>query len=329
MNAPSVQLNDIALFVEVAKRRSFTLAAQHLSIPTSTLSRRILALEDAVGMRLLNRNTRRLDLTEAGAVYLERCQFLIEEARLAHEPLLALSRQPHGLLQVAMPQSLGALILPNALGAFITQYPDLDCAFDLSMRSPATRDGGFDVMIHFGQLPEVVEGDVRELVSLDQHLYASQAYLDRYGTPQTPDDLSRHQCLRSTAGPEHSTWTLAGADGKRIDVPVTGRIAANSVSMGSVLAGLGLGITRLPQCRAMLPALTQNSLHRVLPDWRVAPVSIYAICPSPLLPAKTRAFLSFIEPLLAPLQPGELELTRERTQAAALRHTEERKPAHG
>ena len=91
MDAASVQLNDIALFVEVARRKSFSLAARALNIPTSTLSRRISELERAVGMRLLNRNTRRLDLTEAGAQYFDRCQGLVDEARFAHEQLFSRS----------------------------------------------------------------------------------------------------------------------------------------------------------------------------------------------------------------------------------------------
>lgn len=94
MEASTVQLNDIALFVEVAKRKSFSLAARALNMPTSTLSRRINELERAIGLRLINRNTRRLDLTEAGAAYMSRCQGLIDEARLAHEQLQALSGGP-------------------------------------------------------------------------------------------------------------------------------------------------------------------------------------------------------------------------------------------
>ena len=123
MEAPTVQLNDIALFVEVAKRKSFSLAARALDMPTSTLSRRINELERAIGLRLINRNTRRLDLTEAGAAYMRRCQGLIDEARLAHEQLLALAGGPSGNLRVSMPYSLAIWLLPEIINDFTERYP--------------------------------------------------------------------------------------------------------------------------------------------------------------------------------------------------------------
>lgn len=123
MQAQTVQLNDIALFVEVAKRKSFSLAARALDMPTSTLSRRINQLEKAIGLRLINRNTRRLELTDAGTVYLLRCQGLIDETRLAREQLESLTGRPKGRLNISMPYSLAIWLLPTSLGAFLDSYP--------------------------------------------------------------------------------------------------------------------------------------------------------------------------------------------------------------
>src|SRR5690606_4834968 len=135
MESHPIQLNDIALFVEVARRKSFSLAARALSMPTSTLSRRISQLEHAIGLRLINRNTRRLELTNAGAAYLRRCQGLVDEARLAHEQLQTLSASPQGRLSIAIPYSIAMWLLPEALKAFTERYPDLECEFDMSMKA--------------------------------------------------------------------------------------------------------------------------------------------------------------------------------------------------
>lgn len=304
MESHNVQLNDIALFVEVARRKSFSLAARALDIPTSTLSRRIHQLEQAIGLRLINRNTRRLDLTDAGAVYLQRCQGLIDEARLAHEQLLSLSDKPKGRLSISMPYSLAIWLLPEALRGFTEQYPELDCEFDLSMRSSADSHGTpFDVTLRFGHDRGDAGADdnsvVQEVLSLESYLYASTGYLDEYGEPQAPADLAYHECLRTAIDEEHSHWHLH--DGTRdVSVRVQGHLAGNNISVMGTLAGLDMGIVRLPCCPALEPVVKRYSLRRILPQWRVAPLSIYAVFPTSLLPAKTRAFMDFIRPKLGP-----------------------------
>jgi DNA-binding transcriptional LysR family regulator len=318
MEASTVQLNDIALFVEVAKRKSFSLAARALNMPTSTLSRRINELERAIGLRLINRNTRRLDLTEAGAAYMSRCQGLIDEARLAHEQLQMLSGGPSGNLRVSMPYSLAMWLLPETINDFTERYPEAECEFDLSMMTASDAQGTpFDVVLRFGRdsdhplaAADVGNGGatpsgavVQELVPLDNYLYASDRYLERYGEPKTPGDLTQHQCLRTTIDDAHSHWTLhQGAVSER--VPVAGHLAANNMSIAGTLAGLDLAITRMPHCLALEPIIKRNSLKRVLPGWSVDPISIYVVYPSSIQPAKTRAFMDFILPKLGPPQEG-------------------------
>lgn len=307
MESHPIQLNDIALFVEVARRKSYSLAARALAMPTSTLSRRISELERAIGLRLINRNTRRLELTEAGNAYLQRCQGLVDEARLAHEQLLALSASPQGRLSVSIPYSMAIWLLPEALKAFTERYPDLECEFDLSQKAIENSQGGpFDVALRFGHRqaatePAAVEDPmVHEITSLDGHLYASADYLQTHGEPAQPADLSAHQCMRTTIDYEHSFWTLR--KGEHVErVAVQGAIAGNNISVIGTLSGLGLGITRLPNCRALAPILDRNRLRRILPDWTTDPLSVYAVFPSPVLPAKTRAFMEFLRPWLDPV----------------------------
>ncbi|MFD4839614.1 LysR substrate-binding domain-containing protein [Achromobacter sp. NPDC058515] len=318
MEASTVQLNDIALFVEVAKRKSFSQAARALDMPTSTLSRRINELERAIGLRLINRNTRRLDLTEAGAAYMRRCQGLIDEARLAHEQLQSLSGGPSGNLRVSMPYSLAIWLLPETINDFTERYPEVECEFDLSMMTASDAQGTpFDVVLRFGReadyppaasdngngaaFPPIGGAVVHELVSLNNYLYASDRYLERHGEPQTPADLTQHQCLRTTIDEAHSYWTLHnGMVSERI--PVSGHLAANNMSIAGTLAGLDLAITRMPHCQALDPIIKRNSLRRVLPGWSVDPISIYVVYPSSIQPAKTRAFMDFIRPKLGPAE---------------------------
>ncbi|MNS62808.1 HTH-type transcriptional regulator DmlR [compost metagenome] len=319
MEASTVQLNDIALFVEVAKRKSFSLAARALDMPTSTLSRRISELERAIGLRLINRNTRRLDLTEAGAAYMRRCQGLIDEARLAHEQLLSLSGGPSGNLRVSMPFSLAIWLLPETIKDFTDRYPDVECEFDLSMMTASDAQGTpFDVVLRFGRDSDFSTATsdngngnggassgrpagavVQELVSLDNYLYASDRYLERHGEPKTPGELTQHQCLRTTIDDAHSHWTLHNGTVSEV-VPVSGHLAANNMSIAGMLAGLDLAITRMPHCQALDPIIKRNSLKRVLPGWSVDPISIYVVFPSSIQPAKTRAFMDFITPKLGP-----------------------------
>ena len=266
------------------------------------------------------RNTRRLDLTEAGAAYMRRCQGLIDEARLAHEQLLSLSGGPSGNLRVSMPYSLAIWLLPETINDFTDRYPEVECEFDLSMMTASDAQGTpFDVVLRFGRntdyplapvdtgngngnggaIPRSDGAVVQELVSLDNYLYASDRYLERHGEPKTPADLTQHQCLRTTIDDAHSHWTLHnGTVSER--VPVSGHLAANNMSIAGTLAGLDLAITRMPHCQALDPIIKRNSLRRVLPGWSVDPISIYVVYPSSIQPAKTRAFMDFIKPKLGP-----------------------------
>ncbi|TEA79002.1 LysR family transcriptional regulator [Allopusillimonas ginsengisoli] len=125
-------LNDIALFIEVVESRSFTRAASALDMPASTLSRRISQLEQHIGIRLLHRSTRKVELTEAGAVYFERCQHIITEARIAHEQLTETAQQPKGKLRISMPSSFALTYMPQAIQEFGLRYPEIQYKYGLS-----------------------------------------------------------------------------------------------------------------------------------------------------------------------------------------------------
>ena len=214
-----------------------------------------------------------------------------------------------------MPYSLAIWLLPEIINDFTERYPDIECEFDLSMLTASDTQGTpFDIMLRFGRnsdynLPPTGEQGngghsgavVQELVRLDNYLYASDRYLERHGEPLTPQDLSAHQCLRTTIDDEHSHWMLHNGSISEM-VPVSGHLAANNMSIAGTLAGLDLAITRMPHCRALDPIIKRNSLKRLLPGWSVDPISIYVTYPSSIQPAKTRAFMDFILPMLGPAQ---------------------------
>lgn len=291
-----VQLNDIALFVEVAKRKSFSHAAEVLDMPTSTLSRRITELEQGIGTRLLNRSTRKIELTEAGALYYERCRHLVEEAQTAHEQLQDMAVQPKGLLRVSMPTSLAQLFLPDVLPEFAQQYPDIECDIDVNMLPVDPISNPYDLTLRFGKQPDS-NLIARQIVLMAHHLYASRDYLERYGEPRSPQDLTHHECLRHSMRDETSYWILHSGD-KVERIPVLGHLSANNIGMLSRFAIQGLGITPLPVFDALEKVIRQRGLVRVLPDWNLTPIPLFALLPSRTLPAKTQAFLDFIQPRL-------------------------------
>lgn len=288
----SPSLNDIELFVEVARGSGFTRASEALNMPASTISRRITQLEKSIGVRLLNRSTRKVSLTEAGAAYFARCQHVVEEARIAHEMLVDGACNPRGHLRVSMPSSLALSVLAEALRDFSLRYPEIECEYDLSIHRINLQADPYDVVIRVGQPPD--SGIVsRRLGTIVLGLYASQEYLDAHGVPVDPADLAQHECLRATSTRGDSVWELFAEDGREHQVRVTGRIALNQVLMLRRMGELGMGIVPLSirDDRA--------GLVRVLPDWTFAPKPMMALFPSRMMPARARVFVDFIKERLA------------------------------
>lgn len=281
-------LNDMALYVEVVKARSFRGAAQVLGMPNSTLSRRISLLEKAIGLRLLQRTTRKLEMTEAGLIYYERCRRIVDEARLAHEQLGGMLAQPSGELRISLPVDFANIYLASHIAEFARRYPDISFDLDLTPRRVDLVSERFDLAIRMGE-SEASHMIARPLAKLRPYLYASPGYLERFGEPGEPGDLLQHQCLFM---PAFSSWTLH--DGERTsEVPVRGRFRINSVGMIRRMATLDLGIALISQ-EIVSEEVAAGRLRRILPRWQGAPTTIYAITETRLLPAKTQHFIDFI-----------------------------------
>lgn len=288
-------LNDMALFVEVVKAKGFRRAAEANDMPSSTVSRRISALEKAIGLRLLHRTTRKVELTEAGQIYFERCKRIVEEARLAHEQLGEMLAQPSGVLRASLPVDFANIFLLPLLIEFGQLYPGISFEFDLTPRRVDLVSDAFDVVIRMGEPPSS-NLIARALARLPQGLYASPTYLAQSGKPKHPADLAGHECLR---GPKAESWTLhRGSDSQ--EIAVGGRFRVNSVGMLQRLATHGQGIALLSEAIAA-EDIAAGRLERVLPQWRAPPVSVYVITETRLLPAKTQRFIEFLRERLSAL----------------------------
>lgn len=221
------RLQGMELFVEVARTLSFGRAAENLAIPKSTLSRQVAELERSVGLRLLSRTTRRVELTEAGQLYFERCQRIVAEARIAHEELQNLVETPSGPLRVNMPADFGTDFLSEAFTEFSRRYPEV--TFYLDLASPEHAERVFqtcDVSIEIGDLPDSTH-IARLLGVLPAHLYASPDYLARHGEPQHPDDLPRHECIQFRAGTGRVTrWPLNSGE-RHVEITPGNRFSVN------------------------------------------------------------------------------------------------------
>ncbi|HBM64829.1 MAG TPA: LysR family transcriptional regulator [Pseudomonas sp.] len=286
-------LNDMALFVEVVKAKGFRGASEATGVPNSTLSRRISTLEKAIGLRLLHRTTRKVEVTEAGQLYFERCKRIVDEARLAHEQLGEMLAQPSGVLRASLPVDFAVTYLAPLITEFADLYPGITFDFYLTPRRVDLVSEPFDVAIRMGE-PENSQLIARLLASLTPNLYASPGYLQREGEPSSPADLETHQCLGIL---KTGAWTLL--DGlQTVSVSVGGRYQLNSVGMIRRLATLNQGIVLMPE-EIVADELENGRLRRIMPNWRGLPMPVYAITETRLLPAKTQRFIEFLRERLA------------------------------
>ena len=282
-------LNDMALFVEVVKARSFRRAAEIIGMPNSTLSRRISGLEKTIGLRLLHRTTRRIEPTEAGQLYFERSKRIVDEARLAHEQLGEMLAQPSGVLRVSLPVDFATIYLAPLIAEFARRYPGITFDFDLTPRRVDLVAEPFDVAIRMGESPDS-SLIARPIARLPRYLYASPRYLELSGEPGRPADLAQHESLLLRE--QADTWTLHRA-AKTVEVTVGGRFRLNSIGMIRRLATLDLGIAMLAE-EIVAEDLAEGRLRRVLPLWQGTPIPVYAITETRLLPAKTQRFIEFL-----------------------------------
>ena len=296
----SLDANDLILFAQVMAAGSFSRAAERTGLPKSTLSRRIGQLEAKLGERLLTRTTRRLSITDFGERVLDHAKRLQEETEAA--TAMALNRQgtPRGLLRVAMPPDFQELDLTPMLLQYASSYPEVHLELDLSPRRVDLVAERIDLAVRVAsRLPDDRTLVARKLCELANGLYASPAYLARYGVPAAPADLLDHVGLALIGGNgETVPWRLSRGAEQWEGMP-SGPLAANSPGLQRDLATHGLGVVGLVD-RFADKWVEQGLLKRVLPDWALPTMTLWCVTPGRrLLPARTLAFIELLRASLA------------------------------
>ncbi len=291
--------NDLILFAHVMESGSFARAAEHVGLPKSTLSRRIGALETRLGERLLTRNTRRLTITEFGERILDHARRLREETDAA--AAIAQYRQgtPRGVLRVSMPPDFRELDLAPLLLDYAARYPEVRLELDLSPRRVDLLAERFDLAIRAAaRLPDDATLVARRLCEMKNGLYASPAYLKRFGEPANPPELMKHVALQLIGGNGDALpWRLSRGNEHWEGLP-TGPLAANSPGLQREMAAHGLGIVGLDD-RLASSWVERGLLQRILPDWSLPTVTIWSVTPGRrLTPTRTTAFIELLRAAL-------------------------------
>jgi DNA-binding transcriptional LysR family regulator len=296
------RLSDIAVFIQVINSGSFTAAADRLELSRSVISKYISRLEDQLGVRLLNRTTRRLHLTEAGELFYNRCQHSLDEIEAAELEVSELQKEPKGRLRLNVPMSFGILHVAPMLKDFQLRYPDVTIDMNLEDRQINLVEEGYDMAIRIAELPDS-SLVARRLGPCRHVLCASPEYLENHGIPLTPDDLGSHRALTYGYHDTPREWKMLATNGQYISVRVNSHMHMNNslALREAALAGAGLLL-----CPSFIAGqdIRAGRLQVVLPRYRLLEVSIYAVYPQRRhLSPKVRAFTEFMSEQISD-QPG-------------------------
>ena len=272
-----VDLNDIVVFARVVEAGSFTAAARLLAMPKTTVSRRIAALEREVGVRLLQRTTRSLNLTDAGRLYYEQSSLGLRTIEEANLRLAQARAEPSGTIRISAPVGFGGHFLIRAVVDFLALYPKTNVELRLTDDRLNLVEDGIDLAFRTGILQDSTL-IARKLGSTHRLLCASPDYLARQGMPESPADLTHHQCVIAGPSASGAHWLLEGPRGQET-VVVAGRFAANEMQAVVAAALAGFGVAQLPEAIAE-GLIDDGRLQRVLGDYTTPAGGLHVLYPS-------------------------------------------------
>jgi DNA-binding transcriptional LysR family regulator len=270
-----LDLNPMAMFVRVVQAGSFSAAARELSVPKSTLSRKVSELEARLGARLLQRTTRRLGLTDAGRVYFDQGVRIVASAQEAEASVGRLQSAPRGVLRVSAPASFG--LLGPIVAEYLREHADVVLELVASDRAVDLVEENFDVALRAGALADSTLV-ARAVGSIKRVLVAEPNYCKTHGTPAEPADLEQHAAITFGSGTAPNVWALEAGE-KRVEVRVRPRLAVNDFDIMRAAALAGVGIAWLPEF-VCADDIRRRRLRRVLPAWCSAEVPLHAVYPS-------------------------------------------------
>jgi len=290
-----LDLNDFYYFVQIVDRGGFAAASQSLGVPKSTLSHRMQLLESGLGVRLINRSSRRLSPTNIGKEFYRQATLMIQQAEAAEHTVRQHLIEPSGTIRFTTSVPIAQFALKQILPEFISRFPKVNVV------QYATNDfvdivaENYDLALrgHFCALPDSALVQ-RPLTSVPWFLFASPSYLDRAGTPRTPDELKDHDTLFVTRGNAPLQWVLRHPQKGDMVLPVAPRLSSNDMVVLKQSACVGLGLVALPEfmCRSEVQT---GTLIQLLPEWVAAQSTLTALIPfrRGILPS-VRAFVDFI-----------------------------------
>lgn len=293
-------LNEIAIFARVVREESFTKAARALGLPKSTVSERVSRLEERLGVRLLERTTRHVRPTAAGAAYYERAARVVAEIEEANAAVTDTHRTPKGLLRLGAPLLFGHAFLGDFVAEFLVRHPEVEIELIVADRRFDVVEEGLDLAIHvLGPIePSLV---ARRIGTAERLCVASPSYFEHRNAPQVPKDLLKHSCL-VTSNDRRANW-LFSKDGRSESIAVQGRYSVNSVQLALTAALRGAGVSVLPAFFCA-QALRAGHLTHVLADWSLPRSDIHVVYPgSRHLSARVRLFVDALVDRFTHLPP--------------------------
>jgi DNA-binding transcriptional LysR family regulator len=287
-----MDLNDALVFVRVVEAQSFTKAAERLGLPKSVVSRRVSSLEEGLGVRLLRRTTRSLNLTDAGAAYFARARQGLDAFGEAENAVRDMHGAPRGIVRISAPQDLGGTVIPWAIAEFTKKHPGIAVDAVFTPRRVDLVSEGFDLALRFGKLDDS-SLLARRIGTIDHALVASRAFLKAHGTPSAVSDLAKMPCILFRSKTMTDTWILTGPEGTK-KVQVSGVLVGDDFTYLRELAVAGGGIALLPWFFGE-PDVTRKRLERVLPEYGMRGVDFHIVYPeSRFMPQRISLLLDFL-----------------------------------
>ena len=294
-DAPGMdRLTGLQLFVRVVETGSFSRAAADLGLTQPTVTKHVSELERRLGVRLLNRNSRGVGMTEIGALYFERCKLVLREFDATETVVSQRRGDLSGSLRIGVSMAFGRSVIAPLMFEFLKRHPELRIDLNCEDRYVDVVAHGLDMAVRLGKLADSSLG-CRAIGSNPWAMAASKAYLAAHGEPKAPEDLAGHKCLVYSTVQGDEAWRLLDSAGEERVVEVNGPLRSNNLSILLSAARNGMGVALLPMYLAS-DAIRSGELRVLLPDFHLAKQEINAVFPSPrFVPAKVLALIGFLQ----------------------------------
>lgn len=295
------RLTALNVFRHAAELGSFAATSRHLGLSPAAVSKNISELEVYLAVRLFNRTTRRMSLTEAGTLYYERIVRVLDDLEEADDALRTAQEIPRGLLRVSAPMTVTMTCLSFALPKFLERYPEVSLDLQLDDRRVDIIEEGFDLALRGSDNLEDSSLVARKLMTMVHVVCGAPSYFEQYGVPTSPEDLENHCCIQFSLSGHANVWTFKNCDGLRptfgyhtLSIPINGRYKVNSSLAVRDALRAGFGLSLIPWIYVR-EDLNEGRLQTVLDGWSPDETTLYTVYPSNrYVTSKVRAFLDFL-----------------------------------